>query len=248
MKGGGAIFASRAWRCRSERTWGSSPPASKSGLSRVNDGTSGNFQLGSFTAVVLSIAEMELWPLWRESIESDTAEGAARRRKWRIATRTNNDLSVLHVFTRAGGIFLPKALWEAVMTQVHPTRSQPGSTRVRPVTGQHFSTRVIGSSDLRVFPLALSGNIFGWTADDAATSSIFEHVRRWRRQLHRHGRLVCLRSKRAHDRQVDAHSPQSRPDRGRYQGGQEPRQSRHGCGGDQAVGGCLARALGHIPH
>ncbi|MEV8254961.1 aldo/keto reductase [Rhodoglobus sp. NPDC076762] len=58
------------------------------------------------------------------------------------------------------------------MTQVHPTRSLPGSTRVRSIPGQHFSTRVVGSSDLRVFPLALSGNVFGWTADDPSTASI----------------------------------------------------------------------------
>jgi aryl-alcohol dehydrogenase-like predicted oxidoreductase len=34
--------------------------------------------------------------------------------------------------------------------------------------------RVIGSSDLRVFPLAMSGNVFGWTADDSATNAILD--------------------------------------------------------------------------
>lgn len=58
------------------------------------------------------------------------------------------------------------------MTQVHPTRSLPGSTSVRASSQPHFITRVVGSSDLRVFPLALSGNVFGWTADDPATTAI----------------------------------------------------------------------------
>ena len=34
--------------------------------------------------------------------------------------------------------------------------------------------RVIGSSDLVVHPLALSGNVFGWTADDATTDEILD--------------------------------------------------------------------------
>jgi aryl-alcohol dehydrogenase-like predicted oxidoreductase len=34
--------------------------------------------------------------------------------------------------------------------------------------------RVIGSSDLRVFPVAMSGNVFGWTADDSATNAILD--------------------------------------------------------------------------
>lgn len=34
--------------------------------------------------------------------------------------------------------------------------------------------RRIGSSDLEVFPLAISGNVFGWTADDAATNGILD--------------------------------------------------------------------------
>ncbi|EAR25178.1 oxidoreductase [marine actinobacterium PHSC20C1] len=60
------------------------------------------------------------------------------------------------------------------MTQVNPTRLQPGSTGAREITQPHFTTRVIGSSDLRVFPVALSGNVFGWTADDPATTSILD--------------------------------------------------------------------------
>ena len=34
--------------------------------------------------------------------------------------------------------------------------------------------RRIGSSDLTVFPLAISGNVFGWTADDATTNDILD--------------------------------------------------------------------------
>ncbi|WP_454704362.1 aldo/keto reductase [Schumannella luteola] len=34
--------------------------------------------------------------------------------------------------------------------------------------------RTIGSSDLDVFPLAMSGNVFGWTADDRATNAILD--------------------------------------------------------------------------
>jgi len=60
------------------------------------------------------------------------------------------------------------------MTQVHPTRSQPGSTGARETNQPHFSTRVVGSSDLRVYPVALSGKVFGWTADDPATTSILD--------------------------------------------------------------------------
>ncbi len=34
--------------------------------------------------------------------------------------------------------------------------------------------RRIGTSDLTVFPVAMSGNVFGWTADDAITSGILD--------------------------------------------------------------------------
>jgi len=60
------------------------------------------------------------------------------------------------------------------MTQVHPTRSLPGSLGARADSEPHFITRAIGSSDLRVFPLALSGNVFGWIADDPATTAILD--------------------------------------------------------------------------
>ncbi|MGV8850936.1 MAG: aldo/keto reductase [Rhodoglobus sp.] len=60
------------------------------------------------------------------------------------------------------------------MTQVHPTRSLPGSTSAQISSQPHFVTRVVGSSALRVYPLALSGNVFGWTADDPATTAILD--------------------------------------------------------------------------
>ncbi|MCU1550555.1 MAG: aldo/keto reductase [Glaciihabitans sp.] len=34
--------------------------------------------------------------------------------------------------------------------------------------------RIIGSSDLSVFPLAMSGNVFGWTADSTTTTDILD--------------------------------------------------------------------------
>ena len=34
--------------------------------------------------------------------------------------------------------------------------------------------RTVGSSDLRVFPLAMSGNIFGWTADEDTTTEVLD--------------------------------------------------------------------------
>ena len=41
-----------------------------------------------------------------------------------------------------------------------------------PVTTE--SRRVVGPSPLRVFPIAISGNVFGWTADVAATEGILD--------------------------------------------------------------------------
>ncbi|MDQ0960806.1 aryl-alcohol dehydrogenase-like predicted oxidoreductase [Streptomyces sp. B4I13] len=36
------------------------------------------------------------------------------------------------------------------------------------------SLRTLGSSDLEVFPLALGGNVFGWTADEAASFAVLD--------------------------------------------------------------------------
>jgi aryl-alcohol dehydrogenase-like predicted oxidoreductase len=59
------------------------------------------------------------------------------------------------------------------MTQVDATTAVTGETATvdpaRPVR-----PRPIGMSDLSVFPLAISGNVFGWTADDATTDDILD--------------------------------------------------------------------------
>ena len=34
--------------------------------------------------------------------------------------------------------------------------------------------RTIGTSDLRIFPLALGGNPFGWTADKATSEQVLD--------------------------------------------------------------------------
>jgi aryl-alcohol dehydrogenase-like predicted oxidoreductase len=36
------------------------------------------------------------------------------------------------------------------------------------------SLRKLGSSDLEVFPLALGGNVFGWTADEAQSFAVLD--------------------------------------------------------------------------
>ncbi len=36
------------------------------------------------------------------------------------------------------------------------------------------SLRKLGSSDLEVFPLALGGNVFGWTADEARSFAVLD--------------------------------------------------------------------------
>lgn len=50
-----------------------------------------------------------------------------------------------------------------------PVMRQTGAiSTVKPIR------RSIGPSDLSVFPLAMSGNVFGWTADDSTTNSILD--------------------------------------------------------------------------
>ena len=41
-------------------------------------------------------------------------------------------------------------------------------------TGGAARLRTIGASDLRVYPIAMSGNVFGWTGDDATTNRILD--------------------------------------------------------------------------
>ena len=49
------------------------------------------------------------------------------------------------------------------------------STGPTPITGPIPSVhRSIGPSDLRVFPLAISGNVFGWTASTGSTNGILD--------------------------------------------------------------------------
>ena len=48
----------------------------------------------------------------------------------------------------------------------------------------------IGSSDLHVFPLALGGNVFGWTADESDLAPGPRRLHGRRRRLHRHRRRV----------------------------------------------------------
>ncbi len=50
-----------------------------------------------------------------------------------------------------------------------------GGTDPRPATGPiAIRRRVVGRSDLRVFPIAIGGNVFGWTADDVAVYGILD--------------------------------------------------------------------------
>ena len=50
--------------------------------------------------------------------------------------------------------------------------------------------RRIGNSGLEVAPLALGGNVFGWTADEATSFAIARRVRRCRRDDDRHRRRL----------------------------------------------------------
>ena len=54
--------------------------------------------------------------------------------------------------------------------QMVPTTQETAAV----VGGGAVRQRRIGSSDLTVFPLAISGKVFGWTADDEATNGILD--------------------------------------------------------------------------
>ncbi len=66
------------------------------------------------------------------------------------------------------------------MTQLDTRQVMPpGAVReagpvVAPTEFAAVRRRAVGTSDLRVFPLAISGNVFGWTADDATCNSILD--------------------------------------------------------------------------
>ncbi|MCU1523167.1 MAG: aldo/keto reductase [Microbacteriaceae bacterium] len=64
------------------------------------------------------------------------------------------------------------------MTQVLPDQATAFVDAPRILSANPLRRR-LGQSDLRVFPLAIGGNVFGWTADSEATTGIldtyFEH-------------------------------------------------------------------------
>jgi len=64
----------------------------------------------------------------------------------------------------------------ALQGQTVPTPDTvPTTGETSAVVGQSAPRlRRVGESDLTVFPLAISGNVFGWTADDATTNAILD--------------------------------------------------------------------------
>jgi len=62
------------------------------------------------------------------------------------------------------------------VTQVDVTRmAVPTTGETAAIVGTRtVRPRTIGGSDLAVYPLAMSGNVFGWTADDGATNDILD--------------------------------------------------------------------------
>ena len=52
--------------------------------------------------------------------------------------------------------------------------SDTAPTASTDTTGGSARFRTIGASDLRVYPIAMSGNVFGWTGDDATTNRILD--------------------------------------------------------------------------
>ncbi len=60
------------------------------------------------------------------------------------------------------------------VTQLQQANVAEATREPAAVTRGPLRLRTVGSSDLTVFPLALSGNVFGWTADDAETDSILD--------------------------------------------------------------------------
>ncbi|MCU1579313.1 MAG: aldo/keto reductase [Rhodoglobus sp.] len=61
------------------------------------------------------------------------------------------------------------------MTQLDSNPTTPTTEETPAVGGMRAVTmRRVGSSDLEVFPLAVSGNVFGWTASDEVTNAILD--------------------------------------------------------------------------
>ena len=57
------------------------------------------------------------------------------------------------------------------------TQLEAGGTAVVTAEVALPSRRMLGVSDLSVFPLAIGGNVFGWTADDDATNGVLDAYR-----------------------------------------------------------------------
>ncbi len=57
------------------------------------------------------------------------------------------------------------------------TQLEAGGTAVATAEVALPSRRMLGVSDLSVFPLAIGGNVFGWTADDDATNGVLDAYR-----------------------------------------------------------------------
>ena len=64
--------------------------------------------------------------------------------------------------------------WQEIVTQLQQVAVAEATGQLDAATRGPLRLRSVGSSDLSVFPLALSGNVFGWTADDAETDSILD--------------------------------------------------------------------------
>lgn len=62
----------------------------------------------------------------------------------------------------------------AAPTAASPEAAPSASPAAPPSGTARPLVRRIGSSDLRVFPIALSGNVFGWTADAPTTTAILD--------------------------------------------------------------------------
>ena len=132
----------------------------------------------------------------------------------------------------------------------------PRSLQRGPTTGETAAIagsapiprRRIGSSDIRVVPLALSGKVFGWTADSLVTEEILDVFRGRGRRLPRHRGFLRGRSQRDHDRQLDEGPAQPRRDGHRHQDRQERRPSRAVRDGDRRGHRGVASPPAHRPH
>ncbi|MDH6180671.1 aryl-alcohol dehydrogenase-like predicted oxidoreductase [Microbacteriaceae bacterium SG_E_30_P1] len=63
------------------------------------------------------------------------------------------------------------------MTNVHQVSVAEATGESPAVLRGPARHRTVGASTLQVFPFALSGNVFGWTADDAQTDAILDAYR-----------------------------------------------------------------------